>query len=261
VIALIGVQASTGSTSAWLEWWAEQMTILQARPIPLADRWTIINGSLWTLPLELEFYLLLPALYVLMRGGRSRARGVLLWLIALSLAVQWAVLRYPLDRRTAYTTPALTVLPYLWMFLVGVLLQQEWPKLRPFLAGRAHRWLLVYALACALTWRLHLLYNSSPMHIQPWCFLVLAPLVVSCAFTEPQLAQRLLRGRDLSYGLYIYHMLVIAVLLALGAPASWMSVGGMLLASLLLAWLSWSYVERPFLARKRGALHPLPQRG
>src|SRR6202022_1660958 len=57
----------------WLLWWAGQMSIFQnfqaAFLKPLS---TGLNGSLWTIPVELEFYIVLPALYGILRPPRRR---------------------------------------------------------------------------------------------------------------------------------------------------------------------------------------------
>jgi peptidoglycan/LPS O-acetylase OafA/YrhL len=46
--------------------------------------------------------------------------------------------------------------------------------------------------------------DSSPVYLLP-----LAGLVVSLAMSSPELSGRILRHHDISYGLYLYHMLVI----------------------------------------------------
>jgi peptidoglycan/LPS O-acetylase OafA/YrhL len=75
------------------------------------------------------------------------------------------------------------------------------------------------------------------------------------------MAGRILRGHDVSYGLYIYHALAIILLVHYGAPPGWLSVGATISVSLAAAALSWLLIERPFLARKRLALHPVTAPG
>jgi peptidoglycan/LPS O-acetylase OafA/YrhL len=205
---------------------------------------------------ELEFYLLLPLLYGLLRLRQKPGNAALLALLAASLLTQWQVTYHA---RSAPVSHALvrTVLPYLWMFLVGMLVQRNWTLLRGSLANRAHWWLLAYLLACAVGVLLHIPITAGSTVINPVYLLLLAGLVCSVAVSFPQLTGRLLRGHDLSYGLYIYHMLAITLLLYLGAPAGWLSLAAVILPSLLAAALSWLLIERPFLARKRQALHPV----
>ena len=78
--------------------------------------------------------------------------------------------------------------------------------------------------------------------------MALAALVVRLAYTAPWLAGRVLRGNDISYGIYIYHMPVINYLMWAGLVTSW-AWGAMGLAIVVaFAIASWILVERPALA-------------
>ena len=52
-------------------WWAGQMSIFQnLQATFLEPLSTGLNHSLWTIPIELEFYIVLPALYGILRLHR-----------------------------------------------------------------------------------------------------------------------------------------------------------------------------------------------
>ena len=89
----------------------------------------------------------------------------------------------------------------------------------------------------------------SPVYLLP-----LAGLIVSLATSAPQLSDRILRHQDVSYGLYLYNMLVIDLLVGLAAPSAWASFAAAIIVSLGLAALSWTLIEKPYLRGKRGAL-------
>ena len=75
-------------------------------------------------------------------------------------------------------------------------------------------------------------------------------LTVSAAFTSQSISHRVLRGNDVSYGVYIYHGPILNVLLVLGIR----SAVGMTIffaATIAAACLSWLLVERPALKLKR----------
>jgi len=142
-----------------------------------------------------------------------------------------------------------TVAPYLWMFLLGALLQRNRTNVRGWLAGRAHWWLAGYVLVCLLARLLRI--DSGGNDISPLFLLPLAGLVASLALTVPSWSDRTLRHQDVSYGLYIYHLLVIHLMVLLGLTSVTLAVA----ISLVVATISWLLVERPFLERKRRALH------
>lgn len=243
------------TTPAWLLWWAGQMSIFQnfqaAFLKPLS---TGLNGSLWTIPVELEFYIILPALYGILRLGRRLGNMRLLTIALASFAVQLLIVNShrSVVHVRAYSLLAITLAPYLWMFLVGVSIQRNWSILRGWLFGRAHWWGLGYLMLCAAGRWLHV--DTGGNYMSPVYLLPLAGLIVSLAMSAPQLSDRILRHHDVSYGLYLYHMLVVHLLVLLAAPSGWASIAAAIIVSLGLAALSWTLVEKPYLRGKRGAL-------
>lgn len=255
-ILALGV-GSLGPIAApdWLLWWAAQMSIFQSyQPTFLKPLSGGLNGSLWTIPIELEFYLVLPALYGVMRLRKRRGNVSILVVAVASVAVQLLIVhtpRFGVQTRD-YDWLLLTLVPYLWMFIVGVLIQRNWNAVRGWLVGRAHWWGLGYLMLCvAARW---LPGNTGGNNISPLFLLPLAGLIVSLAMSAPQLSDRMLRHQDISYGLYLYHMLVIDFLVGFAAPSGWASFTATIILSLGLATLSWTLIERQYLRRKRGAL-------
>jgi peptidoglycan/LPS O-acetylase OafA/YrhL len=256
VILALGV-GSLGriTTLDWLLWWAGQMSIFQnfqaAFLEPLS---TGLNHSLWTIPIELEFYIALPLLYEILQPRRRLGNMRLLTVALASLAVQLLIVNsHPSVAQTrAYSLLGATLVPYLWMFLVGVSIQRNWSTVRRWLFGRAHWWGLGYLIWCAAAGWLGV--DTGGNYLSPVYMLPLAGLIVSLATSAPQLSDSLLRHHDVSYGLYLYHMLVIDLLVGLAAPSGWASIAVAIIVSLGLAVLSWTLIEKPYLRGKRGAL-------
>jgi peptidoglycan/LPS O-acetylase OafA/YrhL len=256
VILALGV-GSFGRITApdWLLWWTGQMSIFQGfQAAFLEPLSTGLNGSLWTIPIELEFYIVLPVLYGILRL-RTRLGNMRLLAIAFaSLAVQLLIVssHRSVGQARAYSLLQVTLAPYLWMFLVGVSIQRNWSTVRGWLVGRAHWWGLGYLLLCvAARW---LRVGTGGNNMSPVYLLPLAGLIVSLAMSAPQLSDRILRHHDFSYGLYLYHMLVINLLVGLAAPSGWASFAAAIIVSLGLAALAWTLIEKPYLTGKRGAL-------
>jgi len=242
------------------KWFLEGFTFLPVATPPFLSGYGTggLNGSLWTISVELQFYLFLPLLVALLRRLPGRQNLVL---CALLLALYPLGAWYDAHRDAYWSRPGfqmlgLTLLPYLHMFLIGVLLQKNFERIEWLLRGRALPWLIAY---CALAWLLRRLGFSVDSNIPNLLGMaVLGIAVVSAAYTLPYLAERTLHRNDISYGVYIYHMVVINAFVALGLGGTngyaMLAVG----LSFVLAYLSWRLVEKPCLARKRHALRAVP---
>jgi peptidoglycan/LPS O-acetylase OafA/YrhL len=259
VILALGVGSLGRITAAdWLLWWAGQMSIFQNFQATFLDPLsTGLNHSLWTIPIELEFYIVLPALYGILQLRRRLGNIRLLAIGLASLAVQLLIVNShrPVGQVAAYFLLGETLVPYLWMFLVGVSIQRNWSTVRGWLFGRAHWWGLGYLMLCAAARWLHV--DTGGNYMSPVYLLPVAGLIVSLAMSAPQLSDRILRHHDVSYGLYLYHMLVIDLLVGLAAPPGWASLAAATIVSFGLAALSWTFIERRYLRDKRGALRAL----
>ena len=218
-----------------------------------------LNGSLWTIVVELQFYVLVPIIYGMLRLRASSARTanallsvVILMFLAISQGYFASAARYADE--TWFKLLGVSFVPWFYMFLVGVLAQRNFALLQRWLAGR---WSLValgyIGLALLADTVLGWSFGNA---LHPLLFLALAGLIVASAITRPWLSDRLLGRNDFSYGIYIYHMPVVNFWLAEGWGGTTGSFATVLAATVLLAVLSWLLVERPALRLKR---HPLYQ--
>jgi peptidoglycan/LPS O-acetylase OafA/YrhL len=245
------------SRSEMLTWWAAQMASYQQYS-PRFLHNTRVNGSLWTIPPELEFYALLPLLYAVLRLRERRGDFALIVISICSSAFHWMIMHASQGSALANNRWLIeSVLPFLWIFLSGVLIQRHWSSLRKYLAGRAHWWILGYLLFSAvMRQQFYILVGSAEFH-----FLFLLPLagvVMSCAVTWPGLSDKVLAHQDISYGTYIYHVMIIDAMLELGVRPDAPHALAALAMSAAVGALSWLCVERPFLRRKHHALRSSP---
>lgn len=244
----------------WLAWWSAQMSVAQfwgpafLHGLPTGG----INGSLWTITIELQFYVFLPLLYAWLRLRRSTGNFALALLAMPSLAlyVVMTMRQEWLGGPRQFGVAVLTLPAYLWIFTLGILIQRNFATLRPLLAGKLHWWLAGYAVVTVLAHRAGLRVAGNA--INPVSLVVLAGLVSSAAFTLPNLGERLLGRNDVSYGLYIYHAPVLNVLLAAALIPPPLAIPVCVALALALAALSWWAVEKPFLRLKRRALREYP---
>ena len=244
------------SWSQLLIWAVAQMTFVQFyNPDFMRDYGVgVLNGSLWTLPVEMQFYALTPFLAALWSRGRWKKVALLSSFIIFVIANVF--LR---ELRSEYhdasnLTKLFTVsfVPWFYMFMLGAWASVYWSKLSAFLEGKFLYWLLIYAVIL-------LVNNFFPLgmtgnHILPQWAVILSGLTLSAAFTKPKLAHTLLNRNDISYGMYIFHMPVINVILELGWGRPHYMFWIVVAMTTLLAWLSWRYVEKPALRLKHHTL-------
>jgi peptidoglycan/LPS O-acetylase OafA/YrhL len=189
-----------------------------------------INGALWTLKIEVMFYLVLPILAWLLRvAGPARWLVIVLvyvgaeaWRIVLSGMGQAELARQLPGQMSFFITGmALFLLPL--------------PLPRLHIAGLAGAILLVASLALDIA--------------EPLRAIGLGLVAVWIAIGWPRLPDAARFG-DLSYGAYIVHFPIIQTMVALGLfAAPWTGAGAALAATLVAALLLWHLVERPSLRR------------
>lgn len=255
VAYLLGFDVATGKGLVWL---LAQCAGLIYTPGFLRDfGFGSYNGALWTIPIEMQFYAALPVVYWLFSDPRTRNRRlVALWVPFAILAffhLQGDPLAQGADETLAAKLLRYSFLPHFYLFLAGVCFQRFHLQRSRWIRGRGLYWLAAYL---ALTF---LLPESAVT--QFGMLLMLAVVAISLAYTAPTLAERTLRGNDISYGIYIYHGLLHNVFITFGYHRGWVDGFGVIVLTLLVGYLSWVLIERPFMRRKRGAGPAVPGPG
>jgi peptidoglycan/LPS O-acetylase OafA/YrhL len=221
----------------------------------------VLNGSMWTITVELQFYVLVPVLYRLFAlplVSRQRSSWMLLATAFIFLGLNQAYAfgggRY--GEQSWHKLIGVTFVPWFYMFLTGVLFQRHFSTIHSYLTGRLLPVLVIY---CVAAW-----VSNSVMgfrlgnSLNPLLFVALCVVTFAAAFSYTGLSDRLLRRNDLSYGVYIYHMPVVNFLLVMGLGGTTQSLLMAIVSTLVLAFLSWRIVEKPALRMKR---HPLYEHG
>ena len=249
------------SSAAFLLWATAQLSVAQFYNPEFMRHYGlgVLNGSTWTIAVELQFYVLVPLMYCVMRWqGLSRRRFnlILVCLILGFMIVNQAYLYAAAfhSRPLWYKLAGVSFAPWFYMFLIGVLFQRNFERVQRRLAGRFIPLLIAYcALGLAASGFLGWGFGNS---LNPVLFIALSMVTFAAAFSANTLSDRLLHRNDLSYGVYIYHGPVINLLLATGLEAGWIGFAIAIASTLGLSYASWHLVEKPALSLKR---HPLYQ--
>ncbi len=160
------------------------------------------NGSLWTIGVMVQCYVVMWIMYGLLHG-KSVKRWIfaLATFIVLNIAKQFSGLILPgiIDKLFGQT-----FIPYLWMFLVGAVITEHFDSTIVLL--RKYWWAL-FIMAQVIRISGFDLGVYGTVHFS---LLILAVLGFGYKVNNIRIK------RDISYGLYIYHMVVINAMIALG---------------------------------------------
>jgi peptidoglycan/LPS O-acetylase OafA/YrhL len=184
-----------------------------------------LNPSLWTLKIELGFYLIAPAVFV---AFRRWGKGVLAAIFIVSAVFQAAALHFGFDEY-ARQLPG-----QMQFFVVGIALYFYGDRIRvsPWVS-------VIVSIAFLLAWTW---LWPIPSGVRP---LVVAAFVFCFALRLPVLPMR----ADLSYSVYLQHGPLIQVLLLIGLYQDQpRMLGVVLVAVLALSFVTERAVEKPGIA-------------
>jgi peptidoglycan/LPS O-acetylase OafA/YrhL len=214
------------------------------------------NGALWTIAVELSFYLVLPLIFFATRCWKDR-RGLILSaaaLVSFCTFIYFDGLHWGDTRHASVLTKVVwfSLAGNLWMFLLGSIARHYWRILRPLLIDKLPFWGISYLAAFCLLNQITVeggygVYLCAAAMLSKKVILALA--VLSAAYSYRSASRKILRGHDISYGLYLYHMVIYNALLHYHRDSIVAGLIGLAIA-IGLAVLSWLLVEERCLRLK-----------
>jgi peptidoglycan/LPS O-acetylase OafA/YrhL len=238
---------------------------------PLSSGSMGVNGALWTLAVEAQFYLIVPLVAPFFVRWPYRALGV-----SFALAIAWRLatrdglgplvaFEMALGRPWAWPEESVRYLllhqlpSYCGHFALGMVLGRAWLLGRGHERKRAARWALDGGLATAfavLYWVIAI--DGRVAGELTWALATLSFGVLLWWAAQGEQAGKLL-GRGplafagrVSYSAYLLHLPVLFLWNREATALSpWLSLPLYLVTVFTLSWLSWRFVEQPF-------LHPPP---
>jgi peptidoglycan/LPS O-acetylase OafA/YrhL len=197
------------------------------------------SGVLWTLTVELTFYLMIPLFRF--AGDRKIAATALILILGIASIGSNSFIEKSL-------LFSLSALPYFWIFGIGMLLRL-WPPVSwrftfpVFLAG---------SLACASAAG----FPDPAWKIDATWLAMLQIALLSCAAIILGLSRKfffkVLARNDVSYGVYLYHMLIVTVATRLAVGQIY-KLPAVVFLSILFGFLSWRFIEKPAMAWRNDA--------
>jgi peptidoglycan/LPS O-acetylase OafA/YrhL len=211
---------------------------------------------LWTIVVELQFYLVLPIIYFIGTfiskkwiKEKKTANLYFYTLFVLSFILAFTLKHFfneSDDIKTA-TEKSIrySILPHAYIFMTGILMQR-WKIFKSnAIHGKGLYWAIGYLAF------VYLVPDSITKNMVQ--MLLLGPCTIAIAYSIPGLATKFLKNRDLSYGVYMYHGMLLTILVELGYKGSYWYMLGIFVGTMILSWLSYVYIETPAmsLAKRR----------
>lgn len=254
------MQVANASLSDWLLLYLGKVTFLQFYNPDFMRAYGdgVLNGSLWTISVEIQFYVILPIVFLLIiKFAKNKVNLLLGILILVFLVINLLFKSVPTPEynQLYYKLFSVSFMPWFFMFLAGVFFQKNFELFYKYLANR---FVVIFPIYCITAYYLAFTLGFELGNkINPILFLLLAVTIFSCAYSMQGLSEKLLKRNDISYGVYIYHMPVVNILIYFGHKGNILYSSIVMLLTVVLAIASWKVIEKPCLALKRHALNPV----
>lgn len=197
------------------------------------------NGSLWTICVLIQFYIIVWGIYKLLHK-----KSIVRWIVAITGAVLIGIcldgfleIYFP---QLIYKLYCQTVVPYMWIFLTGAVIAELASVMIPLLKKY---WVVILAVAASF----YILgYDVYAVRYGVLNSILLFAALIGFAYKYPQLNVK----TDISYGLYIYHMTVVNVMITLGLTQKPVYIGVAFGISAIAALISTKTIGKIALKRK-----------
>jgi len=202
--------------------------------------YTAVDGALWTIKVEVGFYLAVPLIAWFYRWIDT---GKLLGMIFLLSTLFYFAMGYLYQQEQNQ---------------IFSILQRQLPAQMLFFSSGAllfyyfdffKRYSLAFISVALIAYTVQNLIGSDLLY--PVYAASLSIIVIYLALIFPYLGHIAKYG-DLSYGIYIWHFPVIQTFISLHLFDTYpiAALAGLFIAVLFLAWLSWHLIEKPFLEKR-----------
>lgn len=210
-----------------------QATVFQFyKPVSLDEYGCgVPNGTLWTIYIMIQFYLLAYPFYKLMHGKR-----MFIWIIGFIISTGGALLgQFACDKIGIHAISVYygrTIFPYFWLFYIGVFCAEFCTKLIPLLK---RYWFVPLLLGIAFYYT-HFDLQIGNYYVM-WSLFLGAGLI-GFSYAYPKLKIK----NDISYGVFLYHMIFVNIFIENNMIENWWYAVAVVMLTGLFAFISYKTI-------------------
>lgn len=184
------------------------------------------NGTLWTICVMIQFYIVAWGIRKLLYNKK-----IITWLLFFGLLVSVSVLGDYLISQMGYEAIGklynITIVRFCWLFFVGCFIAEFKELLMPMLMKYWYLILIVGIIPYLSQIDISARYGVISS-------IMLGGGLIGFAYKFPQMLIKI----DISYGIFLYHMIVVNVFISLGRIGKWWNAISVLIITVLLAGIS-----------------------
>jgi len=224
VIALFAVGYLNPLSLNWGEfifWFFGQLTILQVYHPSFLDNFGIgvLNGSLWAIPVIFQFYLILPFFVKMDKKFSLKYNPNWIYIPLVLFAIMNIAFNYFHNFHENIITKVLflTLIPWAFIFFLGYFFQRNFDLIKGKSSITFIYWLLLHVGGYLCLRELGLKWGRND--INPILLVVFALMLTNLAFLPKShnvifnRIENFLKKHDITFGIFIYHVVVINFIL------------------------------------------------
>jgi len=206
----------------------------------------VINGSLWTISVEIQFYLFTFFIYLIL----SKYKKLLILIFGLCIFLN--IINAVFNEKAVFFSKLFnySFLPWLYMFLWGCYLESNKELQKKIRSYNIFILIFIYIILNYLSSQFNILRGATNA-LNPLEFFFLSIIIFKIAYIKIKISDNFFYKNDISYGIYLYHMPIVNFFIYNNINGSYLSFMSCLLLIFILAIISWKVVEEPFLSLKK----------